>query len=421
MARFRLDVSPPLGPYCCFTGRPRGPAWRRYAPLPLVALALVVPGLGALHLVATAGPPTLGTGSVTLAAVLALALWLAASLEPRVRAAVAGLYAAASAALAWRTWNLDEPLARAEAPDWLTPIAVGLERAEETLRQTLGPHPFPLAMGLAAALFAWPAIAALIGAWRVAGLPKRLWFARHHPIWRRAYRLDERPFGLAGVLWVKRDPLLAEKLVFLRLERGADTLLLAPARDPRQPREPFVPLAGLTDRVALQLERGHWYLRGPLDAEAPAIPRLVLQDLHAPQARSPRHPLPSAVDRLPVRDLFASDNALYGKRYQRPPSVRLFGLLFDSRPQAAGPGADLPRFTVLLVADGRLRVEYAHPDLLPQARYDAERDTVLLTWRRIGGELQDLECEGGCDAVFTVQPADQSYHLLFMAFGGALR
>lgn len=416
MARLRLAASPPPGPYCCFTGRPTGPAWRRFAPLPLAALALVAPGLGSLHLAEDFG---LGPGAITFAAALALVAWLGASLEPRARAGAGVLYALASACVAWRAWDLDDPLPEGGAPDWLAPIAAWLESSEEALRQTLGPHPFPLSMALFAALFAAPALTSGIAAWRVAGLPKRLWFARHHPVWRRRYRLDERPFGLAGVLWVQRDPLLAEKLVFLRLEPGADTLCLAPGRDPRRPREPFVPIAGLAGRVTLHLARGHWYLRGPLDAQSPAALRLVLDEWNAPPARPPRHPLPSAVERLPVRDLFAADNALYGKRYQRPPSVRLFGILFDSRPEAAGAGSDLPRFTLLLVADGRLRVEYPHPDLLPQARYDAERDAVLLFWRKQGGEVQECELDGGSDAIVAVQPGDRPYHLLFLSFGGA--
>jgi len=408
------SAAPSHGPYCPFTGAVRRPWAQRIAS---GALCLAIAAGFALHglalLAGTIGAPlALGSG-----AVVAVAFGVAC-VEPRARAV--GLLTAAGVSL-WsgaRSWGRGAPLGGEGLEGWIGAAMATLARADESVLQAVGTRCYSLVALVLGVTALAMLLADLAAAWRVADLPQRLWFARYHPVWRRAYTPSQSAHPFVGLLCVERDPMLAQKLVFLAIEPGSNALRFAGAPElGARAAMPFVPLAELAKPAVLWFERSTAYLRGALDPGGPAQLRLFLREpATAPEGRIPELCL-APVDDLPVADWFAADDTLFGKRHTRPPAQRLVGVLFDSRP--ATPADDgLPRFSTLLLVDGRPHVERPHPDLLGAPRYDPERERWQLMWRSDSDEPTPIELERGRDCVVFVRARGAQYYLLFVAFGG---
>ncbi|MEO0652240.1 MAG: hypothetical protein AAFZ65_16315 [Planctomycetota bacterium] len=410
-----LDVREPLGvgPYCCFSGRNIRPWHRRllfWAFNALTALALVAYGLELSQPELT--PATglgLGLGAATL--------YLLSTLAPRWHAAALLAVFALALRTAIETWGAERPLDLSSLPAWGEAADAGLRRADDFLGQAARTSTLALGAALHAAFALVPIgflIAAIARSWN---LPQRIWFARHHPVWRRPYALGDAPHPLLGVLAVQRDPLLAQKLVWLQLDPDGDALRIG-ARGPEERADaPRIPLAEQLGDVVLLREGRQWHVSGSLPGGGHAELRSLLVPLHPAgrKALGPRTYGP--VDSLPVRDFFADQNALYGKRIPEEREVQLFGLLLDSRPNPDREAPGLPRFCVLIERDGQLEAEYGHPDLAGSLPLELDDDEARIAWRGTEDTTTTLVLERGVDSVHAIRTDADAYHLLFVAFG----
>lgn len=416
-APLTLRAGPRLGPHCPFTGRMVRPLSQRVALLACeTALALGQVLVGLFLLESWLGPAGGLLGGVGLALCLALT-WV----EPRARAIGLGVSALLFAGSAWRALGTGRALDGTGLDGWSGRVVAELQRADEALEQVLGTGAFPVLAATLAVLSAALLAIELAASWRVRDLPQRLWFARFHPVWGRPYAPRESAHPWLAVLAVDRDPVLAEKLVFLGLSPGANSLRIAaqPALGQRGAGL-HVPLAGLAEPLVLWVEGAAVYQRGELGPASGAELRFLLhRPFVAPPSRVPEW-VPSSTAELPLLDYFAADDGLFAKRYGRAPSQRLFGLLFDSRPTSPEAGG-VPRFTALLLVDGRPQVERPHADLLGAPRYDPEQQRWWIHWRQGAEDPLRLELERGRDQVVFVNGREGPYYLYFAAFGGPPR
>jgi hypothetical protein len=410
-----LEVDPRAtpGPYCCFTGRSVRP-WHRRALLLLFhvinALALMV---YALELTQEELNPT---SRLTIGIALAV-LALLSGLSPRwsVVTLVTSLVLAVRGALT--TQGEEHPLDLSEFPSWAQPVSERLESADSFLAQAAHTSAF----SLGATIHAIVTVLALVGlvmaiarSWR---LTERLWFARFHPVWRRPIALHESPYPILGVLAVHRDPLLAQKLVWLRMDRQADALRIG-ARGPQEyAHAPRIPLAEQLGDLVLLREGQQWHISGALPGGGHAELRSLLLPLHPAGRKGLGQRRYADVERLPVRDFFADQNALFGKRARDGYPPRLFGLLIDGRQEANDRETSLPRFCVLVEREGAVELEYGHPDLERRAPLELDDDTVRLAWRSTANTTRTLTLERGVDAVHWIETDDDAYALLFLSFG----
>ena len=222
---------------------------------------------------------------------------------------------------------------------------------------------------------------------------------------------------------MRDDALLREKLLFLRLEPNSNALRfqsvtgsdagsteLAAGGSPER-----IPLSGLDSDLALVCERGRWHRVGQPSAALDV--RLLLRRKHEGSTSLLEDARWSEAAQLPVRDLFAADNTVYGKTYTEPQDTRLLGVLLDSRPNLdAGPNG-LPRFTLVASRAGKVFCEYPHPDLLGTPYAEETGGEIHLPWRGPEDEPIDLEIDPRVDSLHHVGTSNGSYHLFFLAFG----
>ena len=403
---------PRLGPYCAFTGRMVRP-WpiRVLQSLLHSAVVLWLPLAGLVCLTPlTTAPRALWIG---VGAALLYGLGLG-SARLRFLAQIASLaIAILSAALSWARPD-PMPTSGQGLPVWLEQLLSGLAVADEFLLQALRTPTLALWSALLALLLALAVFSTALSAFEQRGLPRRLWFARFHPVWARRYRPSESAHGLIGALAIHDDPLLREKLLWLELPAGANAFLFAPPGSGAAGR---VVLHGLEREVRVFCEGSRWYQAGHFaGARQPARLRLFAERLHPASPAADPELRPAAPGALPVRDFYAADNGVYGKTYREPQDVRLLGLLLDSRPNLAGPPPALPRFTALLERVGQVQAEYPHKDLLGQPFRDQASGRLHLPWRGPDDEVLDLELPLDADAVRAVNTGTDSYYLLWVPF-----
>lgn len=403
---------PRLGPYCAFTGRMVRPWPIRVLQSCLhTAVVLWLP-LAALVCLSPWATPR-DSLSIGLLAALAYGLCLGSA---RLRFAAQLLSLGLAALTAALTWARPHPLPAAGQglPGWLESLFAGLATADEFLLQALRTPALALLSLVLALLLCVAVITTALGAFEQRGLPRRLWFARYHPIWARRYRPAESAHALVGALAIQDDALLREKLLWLELPAGCNAFLFAPAA---RAAAGHVPLAGLEREVRLFCEAGRWYQAGHFAAALqPARLRLFAERLHPASPAADPQLRPAAPGKLPVRDFYAADNGVYGKTYREPQDVRLLGLLLDSRPNLAGPPPALPRFTALLERLGQVQAEYPHKDLLGQPFRDLEARCLHLPWRGSDERVLDLELPLDADAVRAIDTGSERYYLLWVPF-----
>ena len=421
---------PRLGPYCCFTGRYVRPLTQRILYLLFhVAACGIIPALFVYHLGDALGQ--LQALAVGGAAVVA---YLVALAFPRLHFAFLIALAGVAGWSAWESRNEERPIVlraadeaaaaqREEAPtDLVSTLESALERGDEFFRQAVQVASFPLfAAGFALlALLAILHTASSVTASRK--LPKRLWFARFHPVWRRPYAAHESPHPVVGLAYVARDALLTEKLVWLKLDRRANALRFqattAAGSQPGAGGAGGIPLSELSSDVVLHGERGRWHLDGTFTGAGDAKPaklRLFLRRLNTAPTEPDARFTWSAPEHLPVRDVFAADNTVYGKSYAEEQDTCPLGVLVDSRPNPDATASALPRFSVVVERAGRVWVEYPHPDLLGGPYRDEAEGTLHLPWRSATDEPQDLVLDPLRDSLHGIRTADGTYHLLFVA------
>lgn len=435
MANRPLVSSPRLGPYCCFTGRYQRPIAQRL----LFALFHVLACIVAVALCAYHLGDHLGMGQALGVGLLAALVYLVTLGMPRLHlAAIVGLLVLATWS-AFSSWNEDRPIqliaeasgvpAGEEAtqdPDperWLRALDDGLEQTDNFVLQATKVAAFPLLCTIFAALAALVLLLTVVSLVRSHRLPKRIWFARFHPVWRRAFAPGDSPHPLIGVAHVREDALLREKLLFLRLEPKTNALRfqavtgsdagsteLAGGGSPER-----IPLSGLTSDLALVCDRGRWHRIGQ---PSPALDvRLLLRREHEGSTSQLEDARWSQAAQLPVRDLFAADNTVYGKTYSEPQDTRLLGVLFDSRPNPDAGASGLPRFTLIASRAGRVFCEYPHPDLLGTPYSESDSGEIHLPWRGPEDEPIDLGIDPRADSIHTVGTSNGTYHLYFLAFG----
>lgn len=424
-----VDPHPPypeLGPFCCFTGRPvRHWSSRTLFGLLHLATALTLP----LAVVYLAGEdwgqaPALGVG------VLGALLYLATLRSPRWHvAALCVLFPA----FAWLTWDgvqsersvrliSVERETEGTAPGAVVEAQGALERLDETALQGTGVSSFTWLVGALSICL----LLALIAWWRSAlasrSLPQRLWFARYHPTWRRRYRPEESPHPLVGLLSVREDALLSEKLVWLRARGRRPAFALGGGGRDDDGR---VPLSELDNGPLLYTNHGRWTLTralgstpeglGPDDpvqlrlfGERPEV--LTLDELRG------KPPVIQPAADLPVRDFFAEDNGYFGKHYEQPQDTRLLGLLLDSRPNPGAGDPALPRFAVILERAGSLELEYGHPDLMGAPYLDRAAGRLHLAWNVGEEDPLDLDLDLTRDSILAVGQGEDAYYLMYVAF-----
>jgi|GEM_PF-4333213 len=436
-----LDGAPTLGPYCPITGRRLRPWWSTSLWAAFHALSLVAIFVAAHHAHTWIhGPEQPGRSTpifvwIAVATALYVAGWFFARLGFATRLALA-LGAIGAVAL---EWTADTPLGFAD-PNlaWTLDLDAERERWDAFLAEAGLPPAlalFAFVYAILGLLVAAQTVRSVVRSWN---LPKRLWFARYHPVWRRRYTPDESAHPIAGVLWVADDELLTDKLVWLASDRVETAIRFAPpvaAADP-----PAIPLGSLRAPVVAWRERtGQWHIEGELPADAARL-RLLFAPPALVQRSAPGDPPPPLVVPIDpgaqaVRDLFAEDEGSVAKRYEDPDERgRLFGLLIDSRPARDEDGSisAVPRFTALVRRDERVVAERPHPDLVGEPH--AEDSRVLLPWRGPDGEIVTLELDGRGDSVHFVETGDgdgtgggrsggDGYWLAFMGFdaGSAAR
>ncbi|MEZ5979121.1 MAG: hypothetical protein R3F34_12970 [Planctomycetota bacterium] len=422
-----LDA-PVLGPYCPITGARRRPWWSTSLYVGFHAISLVAIYVGANHLhTHLYGVDAPGrTGPVLLWTAIAVAVYVTGFFVARLGFAARLLLTIGAVWAIFASIGVDTPLVFADAQlAWTQDLDAERARVDDFLQQA----GFPSALTLFAATYALLALCAAVTSLRAVvrswNLPRRMWFARYHPVWRRRYSPDESAHPVAGILFVRDDEILTDKLVWLVSKRDARAFRFAPpslASDP-----PAIPLGGLAAPVTIWNEGEAWWRVGsiPGGPNAPAVLRLVggraTEMERDDDGAAPPTPLVVPIDpsSFPVTDVYATDEACIAKHYlpadgdASADGVRpgeLLGLLFDSRPSAGA----VPRCSVLLREGGRVRVEYPHPDLLGAPH--AEDTRVLLPWRGTDGEPATVELDGEHDSVHWVDDGELGYHLLFLTF-----
>ncbi len=435
---------PRLGPYCCFTGRYVRPLAQRivFFLFHVLAVGLIV-ALCAYHLAdSLGGVQALGIGA------LAAVAYLITLLLPRVHFVALWVLLGLSIWSAVIAWNEERPIrlvksteeAHATPSDPLVDrpdasLEVALEGALPRIDRTLGQidefflqaakvAAFPLACASFAVLAALVVLFTLVALGRSRKLPRRIWFVRFHPVWRRAYAPGESPHPVVGIAYVAHDTLLAEKLLFLKLDRGANALrfqsvsgvdstsaeLASGASSER------IPLSNLEDDLALCCDGGRWHVVGNNSSQALRL-RLLLRRPHQGSQTLLEDARWSTAANLPVRDLFSADNTVYGKTYQEPQDTELLGVLLDSRPNYESGASALPRFTLLVQRAGRVFCEYPHPDLLGLPYREEADGRVHLPWRGPDEEPLDLVVDPHLDSLHALGTHRDGYFLFFLAFG----
>jgi hypothetical protein len=410
----RVERPAPYGPYCCFSGRAIRP-WHRRLLFGLVWLwtALLLP-LYLLELL----QQTVPAGPLLALCLGASVLFLASLVSPTLSALSLGVSLALALRAAIVAFGVERPLDLGQWPDVGTTLRGAFEASDEFLAQAARTNTFSVLALLHLALLALPCATLVSNLIASHQLPRRLWFARYHPVWRRPYRLERSPHPLLGLLYVARDPLLAEKLIWLRLERTSDALCIG-ARGPQErAAAPRIPLAEQLGDLVLFREGRQWHASGPIPSGGHAELRPLLVPLHPAGRMAVGVRRYQDVDGLPVRDLFADENSLFGKRLLPGRSAAPFGVLLDSRPEP-GPGeSQLPRFVVLLEQQGELSCQYGHPDLDATSALAFDGHRARIPWRTADGGRRLLELERGVDSVHAIGTPGAGYHLLFLAFGG---
>jgi hypothetical protein len=170
-------------------------------------------------------------------------------------------------------------------------------------------------------------------------------------------------------------------------------------------------------------EGGRWQQHGSLGdgQHQPVQLRLFLRRLHAASAVPYEELRWSTAEGLPVRDLFAADNVVFGKSYAEEQDTRPLGVLVDSRPNPEAKASALPRFLVLLERAGRVTIEYSHPDLLGGPYRDPASGKLHLPWRGPTDEPIDLELDPTQDSLEQLRSTDGPYYLYFLALDPSAR
>ncbi len=412
MARTIPIPSPPLGPFCCFTGRSIRPwPFRLLHSVLHAAVVIGLPFLALYALGASVGPgPALSIGA------LGSLIYLGSLFSPRLHVV---LFTGVFTLAAWATvhsFGIERPLALSaeDVPSPVRGLDTLVQNADDFFLQAAKISAFTFGAGVLALLCTLPLISTAIQAWKSRNLPRRLWFAKFHPVWRRRYAPEEGPHPLIGLVYVASDPLLAEKLLWLKLDRDTRILRFGRNGDPLR-----APLAALEREVVLFREARRWHATDALSEEGPVQMRLFLDVAHPAGLGEIPVAATSAAANLPVRDLFAADNGYFAKTYAETQNTVLLGVLVDSRPNLEGVEPALPRFTLLLARNGELHVEYPHTDLLGRAYLEEEARVVHLPWRGDDDEAFDLQLTVGQDSVHQVGTGEQPYYLLFTAFHGS--
>lgn len=431
LAAPRPEEAPSFGPYCPLTGRLLRPWWSTVLYVCFHALSLVAIFVGTNHLHTQVFGPDVEGRSTTIflwagiATLVYVVGWFHARLGFVTRLLLT-LGAFWAIALDWAT---KRPLSFADAQlDWTVSLDQERGRWDMFLEEAGAPPAlvlFALLYALAGSVVTYQTVRAVVRSWN---LPERMWIARFHPVWRRRYTPDESPHPVAGVLWVRDDELLTDKLIWLVSRRPDAAFRFAPPLSVSRPAA--IPLGALRAPVTLWRERGRFWSRAGELPERAAVLRL----LFTPQGADPvshgadgaDEPPPLVItedpDNLPVRDLYAEDEGCVAKRYEPGfEAGELFGLLLDSRPMRRdedGEPADVPRFTALLREGERLRVERPHPDLLGEPHLEDGR--ALLPWRGPDGEARTLVVDARTDSIhFVEQDTGDGYHLLFLPFANS--
>jgi hypothetical protein len=412
MAKSELPL-PRLGPYCAFTGRMVRPWPTRLLQALLHALVVLWLPLAAWFALG----PRLGPGQALLIGAGVALVYLLCLLSARARFLAQILVAAGAVVATVFSWSQIHPLAgQAEGlPAWIVSLQAASSAADDFVLQAARIPAFALLSLLLALLLLMPILATAITAGKLANLPRRLWFARYHPVWARRYAPGESPHPLIGVLAVRQDPLLSEKLIWLKLPPKANAFALAPEN--AAPVGSAVPLAALSGPVAIFESQGSWYQSGQLGPANGALRlRLLAHELQLAASVEELELEFAPAAALPVRDFFAADNSVYGKTYVEEQDTRVLGLLLDSRPNLVGPEPALPRFTLLLTRVGQAQAEYPHPDLLGQPFLDAKEGRLHLPWRGAGEQVLDLDLPLGSDLVHAIETDGEPYFLLWVSF-----
>ena len=417
-----LDAAPALGPYCPITGRRLWP-WYAHALATLFqALSLVAIFVGANHVhTELYGPDVAGRSkAVFLWTAIALVLHVAGWFLARLGFAMRTLLALGAVAALIVAWSHETPLSFADPNVAWT---VALDEVRVRFDTFLAEAALPSALVWFAALYALLAVfvtantlRSVVRSWH---LPRRMWFARFHPVWRRRYEPSESAFPVAGVVWVRDDEWLADKLVFLgSRERDAAFVFAPSASDGNAAAVRAVPLSRLLAPFGVWRRDGHWWASRALPTithGAPFASRFMFEPRDLPVgADESALATPHDPSALRVLDVHASDAALFGKRpVDGAERDELFGVLFDSRPELGADG--LPQATVFLRHGTRVRAEHASADLLGTPHHDAGR--LLVPWRGASDEPHVLELDGARDSVHFVPSADGGgRHLYFLAF-----
>lgn len=421
---FGLEHAPALGPYCPITGRRRWP-WYTHALATLFqALSLVAIFVGANHVhTELYGAGVAGRSKAVFTwTALALLLHVAGWFFARLGFAMRTLLALGAVAALVVAWGHETPLSFADPSVAWT---VALDDVRVRFDTFLAEAALPSALVWFAALYALLAVFVtantLHSVARSWHLPRHLWFARFHPVWRRRYEPHESAFPVAGVLAVQSDEWLADKLVLLgSRERDAAFVFAPPAtgRAGAAGAAHALPLSTLLAPFGVWRQEGHWWASRALpslERGAPFALRFLFEPRDLPVgADEDALAAPSDPSALPVFDVHAGDGALFGKRHtDGAERDELFGVLFDARPEVGGDGR--PQATVFLRRGGRVRAEHASADLLGSPHHDNGR--LLVPWRGAGDEPHVLELDGARDSVhFVPNASGGGTHLYFLAF-----
>jgi hypothetical protein len=415
--QFGLENAPALGPYCPITGRRRWP-WYTHALATLFqALSLVAIFVGANHVhTELYGAGVAGRSkAVFLWTALALVLHVAGWFFARLGFAMRTLLALGAVAALVVAWGHETPLSFADPNVAWT---VALDDVRVRFDTFLAEAALPSALVWFAALYALLAVFvtantlhSVLRSWH---LPRHLWFARFHPVWRRRYEPHESVFPIAGVLAVRDDEWLADKLVLIGSRERDAAFVFAPTAASGAH---ALPLSTLLAPFGVWRAEGHWWASRALpsiETGAPFALRFLFEPRDLPVgADESALAAPSDPSALPVLDVYASDAALFGKRRTVDGERdELFGVLFDARPEVGTDGR--PQATVFLRRGGRVRAEHASADLLGSPHHDAGR--LLVPWRGAGDEPHVLELDGAKDSVHFVPSANGGHHLYFLAF-----
>lgn len=405
-----LEGAPTLGPYCPITGRRTRPWWSTslWAAFHALSIAAIFVAVHHAH-TWVHGPEHPGRSTTIFVGFgIATAVYVTGWFFARLGFATRLLLTAGAISAVVLEWRSETPLGFAD-PNlaWTLDLDAERERWDAFLAEAGLPPAlalFAFVYALLGLVVAVQTVRFVVRSW---GLPKRMWFARYHPVWRRRYTPDESAHPIAGVLWVADDELLTDKLVWLASDRVETAIRFAPPVDAADP--PAIPLGALERSVVVWRERtGQWHTTDELP-DAVARLRLLFAPPGSVRASTPDDPPPPLVVPIEpgtqaVRDLFEEDEGSVAKRYEDPNERgRLFGLLIDSRPARDEDGsfAAVPRFTALVHRGERVVAERPHPDLVGEPHVEGAR--VLLPWRGPSGEPTTLELDGRTDSVHYVE------------------